>query len=635
MGTDAWGIVHSYEDLTGVVRTLEPETRAAILRAMGVERAARCPAPIAQTVIVRPGEQPSFFRRGTLILEDGTRLDIDGRLPPDLPFGYHRFESDETAASETPLVAAGLRSPTALTSQVICSPGLCPLPPARAWGWVVQLFALRSAESWGFGDLADLRRLGQWSAKLGADCLQLSPLCAVAPTAGQQPSPYSPTSRRFRNPLYLRIEEMPGAAYAFSGSQSGTDLETLVAAGRALNTEPRLDRDAVFVLKQQAFEQLWSRFSGDPQFDDFCREQGPALEQFAVYCVLAERYGGDWRSWPAEYQRPDHAAVARLADAERKRVRYHQWLQWQLDEQLARAASGTPLVQDLPIGFDCGGADAWAWQDVLATGCSVGAPPDMYNMSGQDWGLPPFIPHRLRACGYEPFIQTIRANLRHAGGLRIDHVMGLFRLFWIPHGMGPQQGAYVRYRYDELLAILALEAHRAGAYVVGEDLGTVECGVRETLAAHQVLSYRLLWFESEPIARYPALAMVAASTHDLPTIAGLWTGEDLRAARAAGLTPSAEATAEMRSRLAGAVGVADDAPVEAVIERVYAELAEAPSRIVTAMLDDAVASPLRINTPGTVDEWPNWSLALPGGLEAVEQSPLAERIATALDKRKR
>ncbi|HVW37287.1 MAG TPA: 4-alpha-glucanotransferase, partial [Pirellulales bacterium] len=223
--------------------------------------------------------------------------------------------------------------------------------------------------------------------------------------------------------------------------------------------------------------------------------------------------------------------------------------QWLLDEQLARAASELPFVQDLPIGIDPGGADAWVWQDVLASGCSVGAPPDMLNTQGQDWGLPPFIPHKLRSAGYRPFIETIRATLRHSAGLRIDHVMGLFRLYWIPQGFGADRGAFVRYQADELLAIVALESQRAGAFVVGEDLGTVEPGVREAMTEHGMLSYRVLWMEDEPPEEYPELAMVAVTTHDLPTIAGILSGSDLAAQRSLGLAPNEAAMRRLREKL--------------------------------------------------------------------------------------
>jgi 4-alpha-glucanotransferase len=299
---------------------------------------------------------------------------------------------------------------------------VCFLPEdLRVWGWSARLYALRSSQSWGMGDFANLRRLARWSAKkLGAGVLLVNPLNAASPITPQRPSPYFPSSRRYRNLFYLCIEEIPGA------NELSLDLERLSAAGHTLNIERRIDRDAVFTLKMDALKLLWSRFPGDSRFDRFCDDQGEPLAQFATFCVLAERYNSGWRSWPADYRRPDSPAVARFAADHAESVRFYQWVQWLLDEQLARAAADIPLMQDLPIGVDPDGADAWAWQDLFAGGFTVGTPPDEYNTQGQDWGLPPLIPWKLRNAAYEPFIQTIRATLRHAGGLRIDHVMGLY-----------------------------------------------------------------------------------------------------------------------------------------------------------------------------------------------------------------
>jgi 4-alpha-glucanotransferase len=244
--------------------------------------------------------------------------------------------------------------------------------------------------------------------------------------------------------------------------------------------------------------------------------------------------------------------------------------------------------------------------------------------------LPPFVPHRLAADGYTPFIETIRAGLRHAGGLRIDHVMGLFRLFWIPKGLTPAEGAYIRYPADDLLAIVALESQRAGAIIVGEDLGTVEAGVRERLAEQAILSYRVMWFQPEPPEKYPELALAAVTTHDLPTIAGLWTGADVEAQAAIGREPNRAAFGEMRERLRQMIDVNGDAPVPEVIERTHDRLAQAPSIVVTATLDDALAVPERPNMPGTVTEWPNWAIALPLPLEAIEGERLPQVIAGTL-----
>ncbi len=612
MGTDPWGVTDAYHDWQGERRETRLETRRAILAAMGVDPSAPGP-PDPSVVVIEPGRAAPTLPPGELILEDGASLRIEGAPPPDLPLGYHDLRSLDG------------RPPV----RVIVSPGACHLPAGlRTWGWAVQLYATRSAGSWGIGDLADLRRLGRWSAgELGAGILLINPLAAAAPLLPQQPSPYFSSSRRYRNALYLRIEEVPGAA------EQRADLEQLAALGRALNRERRIDRDAVFRLKMAALELVWSRFPGDAGFDRYCEEQGDGLVQFATFCALAEHHGTGWHGWPVEHRHPDSPAVARFRAERRDRFRFHQWIQWLLDEQLRAAAEQIPLMQDLPIGVDADGADAWAWQDVMAAGMSVGAPPDDFSPLGQDWGLPPFVPYRLRAARYEPFIQTIRAALRHAGALRIDHVMGLFRLFWIPDGMAAAEGVFVRYPADDLLAIVALESHRAGAFIVGEDLGTVEEGVRERLAERRVLSYRLLWFEGNPPARYPRLALAAVSTHDLPTIAGLWSGADVKAQRDLGRRPNEAGVRGMRERLRQLTGAEESAGAAEVIERTYQRLAEAPSAVVTATLEDALGVEERPNLPGTTTEWPNWSLALPLPLEAVETSALPRALARVLARR--
>jgi 4-alpha-glucanotransferase len=262
----------------------------------------------------------------------------------------------------------------------------------------------------------------------------------------------------------------------------------------------------------------------------------------------------------------------------------------------------------------------------------VGAPPDEFNTLGQDWGLPPWDPWKLRNAGYRPFVETVRAGLRHAGGLRFDHVMGLFRLFWIPPDRGPAEGTYVRYPYWDLLNILALEAQRAGAFVVGEDLGTVEDHVREELAARDVLSYRLLWFERDTPEHWPVGALGAVTTHDLPTVAGVWSGADLEAQRRLDLSPNEEGSRALRATLEAATGCRDGDPVEAVIDGAYGALAGARCAVLTATLDDALAVEERPNMPGTTTEWPNWCLALPAPLEDIEVAPLALRIAEHLGR---
>ncbi len=267
---------------------------------------------------------------------------------------------------------------------------------------------------------------------------------------------------------------------------------------------------------------------------------------------------------------------------------------------------------------------------MLAEGATVGAPPDQFNAEGQDWSLPPFIPHALRAARYAPFIETIRASLRHARGLRIDHVMGLFRLYWIPHGLGPKRGAYVRYPSEELLAIVAVESHRARAWIAGEDLGTVEKKVRRQLTQNQMLSYKLLWFEDDLPADYPELALAAVTTHDLPTVAGLWSDADYTAQQQIGLQPSEQGFQEIRRRLTAAAGLAEDASPDEAVAGAYQALGRAPSAVLAATLEDALAVEERPNMPGTIDQWPNWSQALPQPLEEIETLPLPKRIAERL-----
>jgi 4-alpha-glucanotransferase len=607
--TDAWGIADGYEDAHGTWQPLSTTTREALRHAMGADAAVPPPAPV---MVRRAGEAIVVPEPAQLVLEDGTCLDFEGTLPVDVPAGYHELLTGD----DGPPI------------RVIVTPGRCPVPSRRGWGWAAQIYATRSSTSWGIGDLADLRRLGAWATGQGASIVLVNPLSAPLPLPNQQASPYYPSSRRFLNPLYLSIEAIPGAGGL------GAELDRLAAAGRALNGERIIDRARVFELKMQALGMLFKRRpDADGDLEQWISAGGTSLRDFTVFCALAERHESGWRHWPSEYRRPEDPAVARFARDNAERVRFHAWLQWLLDRQLARAANAAALMQDLPIGVDPDGADAWAWQDYLATEATVGAPPDRFIRRGQDWGLPPFIPHRLRAAGYEPFIETIRGALRHGRGLRIDHVMGLFRLFWVPRGLEPAHGGYVRYAADELLAVVALESQRAGAIVVGEDLGTVERGVRERLAAAGVLSYRVVWFEDDPPSRYPELAMAAITTHDLPTIAGLWSGADLAEQRALGLQPNEVAVATTRRRLARMLDSTSAGRLDDVVHDAHRRLAEAPSLLVTATLDDALMVKERPNVPGTLDERPNWSIALPVPLDALERAPLPQRIAATLARR--
>ncbi|MDQ4069698.1 MAG: 4-alpha-glucanotransferase [Actinomycetota bacterium] len=612
MGAAEWGIQERWQDAQGNWHEVGGETAALVLQAMGTDGEGS--PPPGATLFVSPGRQPALDGPADLTLESGEVVRVEGSLPGDLPYGYHSLVHVDDGRE----------------AKLVVSPGRCPLPDkSPTWGWAIQLYAVRSSESWGMGDLGDLRRLGRWSAsELDAGLILVNPLHAAHPTLPQSDSPYFPSSRRFRNPLYVRVEDVEGA-------DGLDDLDSLARAGRELNAERHIDRDGVFRLKMAALEHIWANFAGDPEFDRWLEGQGPALGDYAAFCVLAEEHGPDWRTWPPEAQHREGRAVAEVRRTQYGRWRFHQWLQWLVDRQLQEASADIDVIHDLAVGVDPAGADGWLYQDELALDMAVGAPPDEFNTQGQSWGLPPFDPWRLRAGGYEPFIRTIRATLGHAGGLRLDHVMGLFRLWWVPRDASPKEGAYVRYPAPDLLDIVALECHRAGAYAVGEDLGTVEPHVRTELADRGVLSYRLLWFEDDPPARFPVQALAAVTTHDLPTVAGLWTGSDLHDQREIGLEPNEEGTQALRDKLQHLAGVEGDAPVEEVVTATYAALAEAPSMLLTAGLDDALGVEERPNMPGTTDQWPNWRIALPLSLDELEQDPRPRAVAAALDRKGR
>lgn len=621
----SWGIDPGYDDVNGGWHDSPPATVTAVLAAMGAEpfdgpggmvRAGRVPPPVGQDVwVVRAGQPVEAGGRFTLTLEDGSERSGQGLLPPEVPLGYHTLMLHEQGRSV----------------RLIVSPGRCVPAPEGSWGWAVQLYALRSAGSWGMGDLADLARLARWSAGLGAEALVVNPLHAPMPVGPQQNSPYSPASRVFRSPLYLRVERVDGAR-GLEGLAEGA------VAGLALSDSPLIDRDAAWAAKSAVLEQIYRRWAASAAgFDSYRAVVGPALDEWGAFCAACEAYGPNWQIWPKRFSSPEGAVAATASDLVlADRARFHAWLQWQVDRQLADAGrQGVGLVQDLAIGCDPGGFDAWRWQETFAPGMSIGAPPDLLAPGGQDWGLPPFDPWRLRAQAFGPFIDVVRAGMRHAGGLRVDHVMGLFRLFWIPVGGGSAAGCYVRYPWKELLDVLALESVRAGAYCVGEDLGTVEPWVRQELAERQVLSTRLVWFEDQPPGpTWPAGSVGAVTTHDLPTVAGAWTGADVQDQRDAGMEGAASPIDELADRVSRWSGVPRDAPPDEAVLAAYRLLAAAPSAVVTATLDDALGVERRPNLPGTIDsQRANWRIPLPCRLEAIEQDPMVLELARMLAAR--
>jgi 4-alpha-glucanotransferase len=528
---------------------------------------------------------------------------------------------------------------------------VAPLPlPARCWGWSVQLYATYSANSWGMGDLADLVDLAVWSARdLGADLILVNPLHAVAPVHPIVASPYSPTSRQFVNPLYLRIESL--AAYR----QASPATRRHVDAFRIAPPDPDglIDRDAVWDAKHAALRELWRQTTpGAPDHGE--------LRDFATFCALAEENGLPWQEWPEPLRRPESTAVTRARDRLADRIAFHGWVQRCCREQLAaaqRAATDAGMrigiVHDLAVGVDPGGADAWMQQDVLAGDVSIGAPPDAFNQRGQDWTLPPWRPAALAARDFQPFRQILTSLLDRGGGIRVDHIMGLSRLWWIPPGTTPDRGTYVSYDAAAMLDALASEALDRDALVVGEDLGTVEPAMREAMERRGVLCSSVLWFERagddptgppKPPAAWREGAIASISTHDLPTAHGLLAGEHVRVRHELGLLGRPlheerdDAAREVAALLAlleheGLLATADTADPDAVTLAMHALLARTPSRVLLASLHDVLGELRQPNLPGTTDSYPNWRIPLPAALEQIRTDPRVLATAATLGSR--
>jgi 4-alpha-glucanotransferase len=649
------GVATSYDDQ---LRRRVAVSRAAVvgvLGALGVDAAtpeavresvrhaeARSPTPPVVVLRQSAGAHVRIGGVALLRLEDGTHRSVptDGgrvALPPGLPLGWHRLETD---SGLLPVVV----TPDRITSR-----------DRRAWGWMVQLYALRSSSSWGVGDIADLSALASWTAARGGGMVLVNPLHAVAPTVPMQPSPYYPGSRRWTNPLYLRVE------HTWWYDDADPAVRAQIDAMRVGNAGNLIDRDTAWTAKLGALELLWRRRTR--QRDHLLPPDSDDLWTFATWCALSEKHGNDWRRWPEGLRRPDSPAVARARHDLDDRVLFHAWLQRLCDDQLAQAqdiaiAAGMDvgIVHDLAVGTDPAGADAWMLQDALSLDARIGAPPDTFNQQGQDWGMPPWHPRGLAELGYAPVRDMMRSLLRHAGGVRIDHVLGTFRLWWIPAGANARDGTYVRYDADALLGVIALEAERAGAVVVGEDLGTVPPAVRTTLADRGVLGSSVLWFEREevdpgavgpltPMQRWRDAATGSVTTHDLPTALGWLRGEHVRVRAEHHLLddPSAEwkawelQRAELLEHLVVS-GVLDsvDAPEDELRLALHRYVARTPSRYVLAAPGDAVGDLRQPNVPGTVDEYPNWRLPIADStgrarlLDDLLADPRVERLAAEL-----
>lgn len=572
-------------------------------------------------------------------------------LPSDLPLGWHelRATSGETEA----------RCPVVVTPAFL---GLPPsMPDGPVWGFMTQLYAVRSRASWDHGDLADLRELARWSAAdLGAGFVLVNPLHAPSPSPPLEPSPYLPVTRRFVSPLYLHVEAVE--EYAGLGDLARRQVERIAAAQQQWNTSGSLlDRDTVWEAKRTALGLVHAVPRGPARqsaYERYLVLEGDGLLDFAAWCALAEVHGGVWATWPEELRDPASPAVATARADLAHRIDFYCWLQWLADEQLTAvqevangAGMALGIVHDLAVGVHPHGADTWALQDVMAAGVTVGAPPDAFNQQGQDWSQPPWRPDQLAAAAYRPYRDMLRTVLRHAGGIRVDHVPGLFRLWWVPEGAPPDEGTYVTYDHEALIGILALEAWRAGALVVGEDLGTVEPWVRDYLAERGVLGTSILWFERDhagrplPPERWRELCLAAVTTHDLPPTAGYLLGEHVRIRESLDLltrTPEEERRIdeEEREQWLGVLRergwLADGADEQQTVEALHRALAATPSRLLGVALTDAVGDRRAINQPGTSDEYPNWALPVADGsgrpvlLEDMVGSARAAGLAAAV-----
>lgn len=671
----AHGVAVEYVDQVGTLTQVSADSVRAILMALGVKAktAASCRKALADMsdahwrevvppVIVRrqssepdqdPWEtwvhasDPESIRVWIELEEGGRRFDVSRtdrqvapgqvggtrieevvyRIPADLPLGWHEFVAEVNEVEHR-------------CSLVIC-PERLELPTTagsrQEWGVATQLYSARSRRSWGIGDIADLADMAMWFGREhGAAFMLVNPLHACAPTAGMEPSPYLPVTRRYANPIYLRVEMIPEYAYL-----PADDLRRL--AGQAQNLQGGLDanglldRDTAWAHKRAALalvHQVELSPGRASQYEAYLTREGDALERFALWCALADAFGSEWDQWPEQFQDCRSDAVSNFAIENGAAIEFHRWMQWVLDEQMQEAQNlaheaGMPIgiMHDLAVGVHPYGADTWTNPEVMAQGVTVGAPPDAFNQVGQNWSQPPMRPDALAKTGYASYRDMLRTLLRHSGGLRIDHVLGLFRLWWIPKGEPASAGTYVRYDHHAMINILLLEAHRAGAVIVGEDLGTVEPWVSDFLADRGILGTTILWFErrdGEPIPpqQWRADAMAAVTVHDLPPTLGYLAGSHVTLREELGLlTRDAqverdEHTAEIaswREALEREGLLRPGAGEDGVVTALHRYVTWSPARLVSVSLADLVGERRTQNQPGTKDEYPNWRVPLGDG----------------------
>lgn len=575
-------------------------------------------------------------------------------LPTSVALGYHRMvmkTGDQTSEGSFIVTPAWLGFPERMGDRTI-------------WGYATQLYSVHGRASWNFGDLVDLADLSVWSAtQQFSNYVLINPLHAAQPVAPMDPSPYLPSSRRYVNPIYIRPEVIP----EFSGLRRRYRRRVIDIhedLSRRLESATSIKRDDVWAAKRRALQIIYDggrSMARQMAFEDFVRREGRQLRDFATWCALSEVYGPNWRDWPERFHRPTAPDVQAFAVEHEEVVGFFEWLQWIADNQLSNAQQAAVdagmavgIVSDLAVGVSSQSAEVWAMGPVFAQGVTVGAPPDPYNQSGQDWGQPPWRPDRLADLSYAPFRAMVSGIMRHSGGIRVDHIIGLFRLWWVPQGRGPKQGAYVRYDHQALVGILALEAHRAQALVIGEDLGTVEPWVRDYLRRRGILGTSVLWFEYGPDGRplpperWREYCMASVTTHDLPPTAGYLAHDHVALRHSLGLLTepldeeialdSAEQSAVLQmleDRGALAPGERD---VEQVLLALHRFLTWTPSRVLCATLTDAVGDRRTQNQPGTVDEYPNWRVPLSDRsghrllLEDVFASESALRLSAVMNR---
>ncbi len=551
-----------------------------------------------------------------------------------LPLGYHTLHAI-VSHSDTDKIAKD-------STTLIVTPGRLDnssLAQHRSWGMMAQLYSTRSAQSWGVGDTDDLLEMASLFGAMGADYLLVNPLHAAEPVEPLSPSPYLPVTRRFFNPMYIRPENIREVAYL-----SGPERSLITWAAENVKKDSvkntHIDRDASWKAKREALEVIFKAGRSqarEREFAQYRRNEGQGLEDFALWCALTEYYHGE--PFPEELKDVHGRAVAKARASLRDRIDFWAWLQWIMDQQLADAqrvakASGMAfgVAHDLAVGVHPEGSDTWTMPDAFARGIGVGAPPDMYNQQGQNWSQPPWRPDALERMDYAPLRDMARTVLRHAGALRVDHVMGLFRLWWIPEGSAASHGTYVRFNHDAMVGVLLLEAYRAGAVVVGEDLGNVEPWVREYLRDRGILGTSIFWFEKDeegnPLRAedYRANALVSVDTHDLPPAAGYLAEEhvDLRARLGLLVEPEEEVRAQARheretvyARLREYGLIGDEPSEREVVEALHVYLTKTPAPLLCVSLVDAVGERRAQNQPGTDQEYPNWKIPLADGTEKV------------------